>query len=158
MIRDRTAAANQARGDHPADDRTDETSPRSALTHDERLDLEHRPFNTNGPAVFRESLTKHVAGLKAVTLFDCLHLSGAFADSTEVAALAAHALGRFGTVAPLPSLTGASVKHAAQRAAILADDLAGVRHTDLGASLELRRASGTVLDGLQGTWARFRQC
>jgi len=158
MIQDRTATANQARDDHPADDRTDEASPRSALTHGERLDLEHRPFNTNGPAAFRESLTKHVAGLKAVILFDLLYLSGNLADSPEVAALAAHALGRFGSLALLPSLTGAWVKHAAQGAAILADDLAGMRHADLGASLELRRSSGTVLDGLQGPWARFRQC
>ena len=33
-----------------------------------------------GPAAFRESLTKHVAGLKAVTPFDRLYLSGASAD------------------------------------------------------------------------------
>ena len=158
MIRDRTATANQARDAHPADDRTDAPSPRSALTHGERLDLEHRPINTNGRAAFRESLTKHVAGLKAVTLCDRLYLSGDLADSPEVAALAAHALGRFGTLALLPSLTGAWVKHAEQGAAILADDLAGPRNADLGASLELRLASGTVLDGLQRPWARYRQC
>ncbi len=154
MIRDRTAAANQARGDHPEEDRADETRPRIALTHGERLDLEPRHCKTTGPAAFRESQTKHIAELKAVTLFDRLHPSGALADSPEGAALAAHALGRFGTVAPLPSLSGALVKHAA----ILADDLAGGRHADLGASLELRRASGTVLDDPQGTWLRFRQC
>src|SRR5512135_2543138 len=152
MIRDRTAAANQARGNHPADDRTDETRPRSDLTHGERLDLEHRHCNTTGPAACRESQTKHVAGLKAVTPFDRLHLSGASADRPEVAALAAHALGPFGSLAPLPLLAGAWVKHATQGAAILADGLAGGRHTDLGALHELRRASGTVLDGLQGPW------
>lgn len=103
----------------------------------------------DGPAAVRESLVKHVAGLRAVTPFDRLYLSGAGADRPEIAALAFEALGRFGSVAPLPSLPGARVKHAAQGAALLADGLAGGRHADLVASLRLRDAAGSVLDWLR---------
>ncbi|SIN78202.1 Predicted butyrate kinase, DUF1464 family [Singulisphaera sp. GP187] len=103
-----------------------------------------------GPDAFRESLTKHVAGLKAVTPFDRIYLSGASADRPELAALAHAALEPLGAVIPLRSLPGAWVKHAAQGAALLADGLAGGRHAGLVASLELAGASGTVWDGLRG--------
>ena len=96
-----------------------------------------------GPAAFRESLVKHVAALQAVTPFGRIYLSGARAD------LAEGVLDRFGTVAALPALPGAWVKHAAQGAALLADGLAGGRHADLVASLQLHRAAGTALDGLR---------
>ncbi len=55
---------------------------------------------------------------------------------------ATEALARFGAVAPLPSLPGAWVKHAAQGAALLADGLAGGRHADLVESFALARRRG----------------
>jgi predicted butyrate kinase (DUF1464 family) len=98
---------------------------------------------------FREGLHKAVAGLRAATPFDEVVLSGrlleaepALADEVEID------LRAFGGVARLGGLPGAWVKHAAQGAALLADGLAGGRHADLVASLELRRAGGTALDGL----------
>ncbi|AGA29112.1 putative butyrate kinase [Singulisphaera acidiphila DSM 18658] len=103
-----------------------------------------------GPDAFRESLTKHVAGLKAVTPFDRIYLSGALAERPDLAALARAALEPLGTLIPLRSLSGAWVKHAAQGAALLADGLAGGHHAGLVASLELANASGTVWDGLRG--------
>ncbi len=101
-----------------------------------------------GIAAFGESLTRHVAGLKAVTHFDRLYLSGSSARDLEVAAAATSALERFGTLISLPSLPGAWVKHAAQGSALLADGLAGGRNADLAASLRLDQASGTVWDHL----------
>ena len=102
-----------------------------------------------GCDAFRESLIKTVAGVRAVTPFDCVYLSGAAADRPEIAAMAASALAPFGAVRPLPSLPGAWVKHAAQGSALLADGLAGGRNADLVESLELRGASGTALDHLR---------
>jgi predicted butyrate kinase (DUF1464 family) len=102
-----------------------------------------------GPAAFRESLTKHVAGLKAVTPFDRIYLSGGSAGRPEIAALAAEALGGLGTLIPLSSLAGAWVKHAAQGAALLADGLAGGPHAELVESLALHSSSGTVWDHLR---------
>ncbi|MBX6314497.1 MAG: DUF1464 family protein [Isosphaeraceae bacterium] len=96
-----------------------------------------------GPAAFGESLVKHVAGLKAITPFERIYLSGARAD------LAEGLLAGLGAVAPLPALPGAWVKHAAQGSALLADGLAGGRNADLVESLRLREASGTVWDGLR---------
>ena len=104
-----------------------------------------------GPAAFVESLTKHVAGLKAVTPFDRLYLSGSSARDPEIAATVTSALERFGVLFPLPSLPGAWVKHAAQGSALLADGLVGGRHADLVASLQLDQASGTVWDHLSST-------
>lgn len=109
-------------------------------------------LGAEGPSAFRESLTKHVAGLKTVTPFERIYLSGASAERPDVAALARAALEPLGSVVPLPNLPGAWVKHAAQGAALLADGLAGGRHADLVAALELPRASGTVLD-----WIRIPQ-
>jgi predicted butyrate kinase (DUF1464 family) len=100
-------------------------------------------LGSEGPDAFRESLVKHVAGLQAVTPFRRIYLSGARAD------LAGGWLDRFGEVVPLPNLPGAWVKHAAQGAALLADGLAGGRNADLVEAMELRRASGTALDGLR---------
>jgi predicted butyrate kinase (DUF1464 family) len=103
----------------------------------------------DGPAAFREALRKHVAGLKAVTPFDRIYLSGGSADRAEIAALAAEALEGLVTLRVLPMLAGAWVKHAAQGAALLADVLSGGRHADLVESLDLRNASGTVWDYLR---------
>jgi predicted butyrate kinase (DUF1464 family) len=97
----------------------------------------------DGPAAFRESLVKHVAGLKAVTPFERIYLAG------SSAALAEGVLDSLGDVRPLPSLEGAWVKHAAQGSALLADGLAGGRFAGLVESLALRWASGTIWDNLR---------
>jgi predicted butyrate kinase (DUF1464 family) len=102
-----------------------------------------------GPEAFRESLTRHVAGLQAITPFERIHLSGAGAERPDVAALARRALEPLGTLAMLPPLAGAWVKHAAQGSALLADGLAGGRHLDLVRRLALDRAAGRVDDGLR---------
>ena len=105
-----------------------------------------------GLDAFRESLIKHVAGpegrhpvrsplpLRRLGRPPRDRRPGASRRSSPV---------RHASI-PLPSLPGAWVKHAAQGAALLADGLAGGRHADLVASLELARASGTVWDGLRG--------
>jgi predicted butyrate kinase (DUF1464 family) len=101
-----------------------------------------------GPDALRESLVKHLAGLQAVTPFERIYLSGRGLEQPEIAQLAAAALGRFGRVAPLPSLDGAWVKHAAQGSALLADALAGGQHARIAESLRLAAASGSVWDAL----------
>jgi predicted butyrate kinase (DUF1464 family) len=103
----------------------------------------------DGPDAFRESLTKHIAGLRAVTPFERIYLSGGSAERPEIAALATEALKGLGVLHRLPSLAGAWVKHAAQGAALLADGLAGGSHADLVESLALRASSGTVWDHLR---------
>jgi predicted butyrate kinase (DUF1464 family) len=122
---------------------------RSPLSKDSLFRGGLRDLGPEGPDAFRESLIKHAAGLKAVTPFERIYLSGASADRPEIAALARAALEPLGTVVPLGSLPGAWVKHAAQGAALLADGLAGGRHAGLVASFELARAAGTVWDGLR---------
>jgi predicted butyrate kinase (DUF1464 family) len=102
-----------------------------------------------GPDAFRESLVKHVAGLRAVTPFDRIYLSGIAAARAEIAQLATEALSPFGALLPLPSLPGAWVKHAAQGSALLADGLAGGSHAGLVESLALGAAAGTVWDHLR---------
>jgi predicted butyrate kinase (DUF1464 family) len=104
-------------------------------------------LGAEGPAALTESLRKHVAGLRAVTPFDRLYLSGAGRERPEVAAAVAEALAGLGEAVALPSLPGATVKHAAQGAALIADGLVGGRHADLVESLALRRSSGTIRDG-----------
>lgn len=121
----------------------------SPLTKDHLFRGGLRDLGPDGPAAFRESLAKHVAGLQAVTPFERIYLSGAAADRPEIAALARAALAPLGTLIPLDSLPGAWVKHAAQGSALLADGLAGGRHAELVASLEFAGATGTVWDGLR---------
>jgi predicted butyrate kinase (DUF1464 family) len=106
-------------------------------------------LGAEGPDAFRESLVKHVAGLRAVTPFDRIYLSGIATAQSEVAQLAVDALRPFCTVLPLASLPGAWVKHAAQGAALLADGLAGGHSVGLVESLALRAAAGTVWDYLR---------
>jgi predicted butyrate kinase (DUF1464 family) len=106
-------------------------------------------LGAEGPAAFRESLTRHVAALQAVTPFDRLYLSGAAVEQAEIARLATEALAGFGRLERLGSLPGAWVKHAAQGSALLADGLAGGRHADLVESLGLRQAAGGVCDYLR---------
>jgi predicted butyrate kinase (DUF1464 family) len=101
-----------------------------------------------GPAAWSESLIKHLAGLKAVTPFERIYLSGRGLEQPEIARLAVEALARFGQLIPLSCLAGAWVKHAAQGSAILADALAGGRSAPLAESLRLASASGSVWDVL----------
>ncbi len=99
-----------------------------------------------GLDAFRESLRKHVAGLRSVTRFDRVYLSGSGLDRPEIAESVSRALDGLGDATPLPSLPGAWVKHASQGAALIADGLAGGCNADLIESLELRHASGTIGD------------
>src|SRR5262249_40336909 len=89
-----------------------------------------------GPAAFRESLTKQIAGLQAVTPFERIYLSGEALKRAEIAEFAGESLARFGRVTSLPSLPGAWVKHAAQGSTLLADALAGGQFGPLAESLE----------------------
>jgi predicted butyrate kinase (DUF1464 family) len=107
------------------------------------------PDPVMGRRHFRESLVRAVAGLRAVTPFERVVLSGLLPDAEpglrdEVTA----DLAPFGEVMRLDGLPGAWVKAAAQGAALLADGLAGGRHAALVDRLQLRGAAGTVLDGL----------
>ena len=71
-------------------------------------------------------------------------------DRPEVREVTAIGLGGLGLeIVPLANLPGAWVKHAAQGSALLADGLAGGDNADLVEALALRRASGTILDGLR---------
>jgi predicted butyrate kinase (DUF1464 family) len=102
----------------------------------------------SGPEAFRESLTRHVAGLQAITPFERIYVSGAGLDRPEIARLVWSALGPLGRVTPLPALPGAWVKHAAQGSALLADALAGGTAAPLAEAIGLREANGTILDAL----------
>jgi predicted butyrate kinase (DUF1464 family) len=107
------------------------------------------PIPEAGQRWFREELFKAVAGLRAVTPFDEIVLSGRLLESEpEVAARVEGDLKQLAPVVRLSSLPGAWVKHAAQGAALLADGLAGGDSAMLVAQLQLRQASGSVLDFL----------
>jgi predicted butyrate kinase (DUF1464 family) len=102
-----------------------------------------------GRTLFRESLVRAVAGLRAVTPFGHVVLSGRLAETQpDLCAEVAADLGRFGEVSRSVGLPGAWVKAAAQGAALLADGLAGGRASALVDHLRLREAAGTVLDWL----------
>ncbi len=74
---------------------------RSPLSKDDLFRGGLLDLGPDGPDAFRESLIKHVAGLKAVTPFDRLYLSGASAERPEIAALAATRRSRqFGDLDP----------------------------------------------------------
>ncbi len=102
-----------------------------------------------GPLAFRESLVKRLAGLHAVTPFDRLYVSGRGLRQPEVAGLVDEAARRFGTGIRLPMLPGATVKHAAQGSAILADALAGGRFAPVAEVLQIQFASGSLWDALK---------
>ncbi len=101
-----------------------------------------------GPAAFRESLRRHVAGLRSITPFDCVYLEGSGLTRPEIARLLELALSDLVEILPLPTIPGAWVKHAAQGSALIADGLAGGSYMSLVAYLRLREASGTALDHL----------
>jgi predicted butyrate kinase (DUF1464 family) len=108
-------------------------------------------------AAFLESLVKTVAGLCGLhepsDRFEKIVLSGrlfgaesAFVESLHLTeTLAPFARSAYEVVA-LPSLPGATVKEAAQGAAIIADGLAGGNYAPLVDGLKLRGATGTALD------------
>lgn len=102
-----------------------------------------------GIAALAESVCRTAAGLRAVTPFRDVVLSGRLLEEElEVAARVTAALATVATVERLAPLPGAWVKHAAQGAAVLADGLAGGRYAPLVARLQLDAANGTVLDRL----------
>jgi predicted butyrate kinase (DUF1464 family) len=103
-----------------------------------------------GRALLCEAVVKAVAGLRAVTPFKEIVLSGRLLEvEPAVGQAVAAALSTLGPVALLEPLPGAWVKQAAQGAALLADGLAAGRHAGLVESLALRHAAGTVLDWLR---------
>ena len=65
---------------------------RSPLSKEDLFRGGLQDLGTIGPQAFRESITKHVAGLKAVTLFERIYLSGASAAVPEIVLLATKAL------------------------------------------------------------------
>ncbi|HTU90471.1 MAG TPA: DUF1464 family protein, partial [Gemmataceae bacterium] len=100
-----------------------------------------------GRQMFRESLVKSVSGLRSLTRFDEVVLSGRLLESEpELVEEVAADLSLMARVMILESLPGAWVKHAAQGAALLADGLAGVCYAKLVEHVALKTASGTVLD------------
>ena len=108
------------------------------------------PDVATGRTRFVEGLLKAAAGLRAVTPFTEIVLSGRLLETEpELGHQVAAALGAVAPVVWLESLPGAWVKHAAQGAAVLADGLAGGRHTALVERLRIKEATGTVLDWLR---------
>jgi predicted butyrate kinase (DUF1464 family) len=105
-------------------------------------------LGTPGPHAFRESLVKHLAGLQAVTPFERIYLSGRGLTQPGIADLVNEAAARFGRAVKLANLPRASVKHAAQGSAILADALAGGRFVPLAESLQLTSAEGSVWESV----------
>jgi predicted butyrate kinase (DUF1464 family) len=102
-----------------------------------------------GQSWFREELVRAVAGLKSVTDFDEIVLSGRLLEvEPDVAAQVEADLERLAPVVRLKPLAGACVKHAAQGAAVLADGLAGGSWAGLVEHLEIRKSAGSVLDYL----------
>jgi predicted butyrate kinase (DUF1464 family) len=102
-----------------------------------------------GKQMFREALRKAVAGLRAVTKFEEVVLSGRLLETEpELAEQVALDLSLLARVIMLESLPGVWVKHAAQGAAVIADGLAGGRYAPVIEQLALKSASGTVLDWL----------
>jgi predicted butyrate kinase (DUF1464 family) len=99
-----------------------------------------------GPDAFRESLTRHVAGLQAITPFERIYLSGLALERPDIASLARDALSKLGQLNVLPSLEGAWVKHAAQGSALLADGLAGGSFSPVVQSLALEQSRGSIWD------------
>jgi predicted butyrate kinase (DUF1464 family) len=105
---------------------------------------------SEGCAWLREALVKTVAGLRTVTAFERVVLSGRLLETEPGLVNAVEAdLGAFGKVTRLESLPEAWVKHAAQGAALIADGLAGGSHGGFVKRLALCQAAGTVLDWLR---------
>ena len=99
-----------------------------------------------GPAAFRESLRKHVAGLQAVTPFERIYLSGAGLERPEMTRPDRRGPGPVRPRLSRCRAPGAWVKHAAQGSALLADALAGGRFAPVANALELHSARGIHLE------------
>jgi predicted butyrate kinase (DUF1464 family) len=100
---------------------------------------------------FRERLIQAVAGLRAVTAFDEVVLTGRLLETqSELANAVTLDLARFVPVVQLGRLSDAWVKHAAVGAAAIANGLLGGAWSLVVEALQLTRATGTVLDGLLG--------
>ncbi len=105
-----------------------------------------------GPDAFRESLARHLGGLRAVTPFERIYLSGAGLNRQDIAEFTVQAVAPFGQHARLSTLPGAWVKHAAQGSALLADALAGGKFVAVAESLELRSAAGSIHGVVNRAW------
>lgn len=96
-----------------------------------------------------ESLIRQVAGLRAVTPFEEIILSGRLLEQKpQWQDRIVEALQPIAPVRVLKSLPNAWVKHAAQGAAIIADGLSGGQWKPWLEWTEIHKASGTVLDWL----------
>jgi predicted butyrate kinase (DUF1464 family) len=103
-----------------------------------------------GEAWLCESVVKAVVGVQAICPFAEILLSGRLLETEpRLTDRLVQALAQFGRVELLESWPGAWVKQAAQGAALLADGLAGGTCQELVAQLELRQATGSVLDWLK---------
>lgn len=96
----------------------------------------------------RESLIQQAAALTALTKVDRVVLQAHGVTDEAVRQQIERDLEQFAPVSPLRELPGATLKHAAQGAAIIADGLAGGRFRELVAHLKIERASGSILDHL----------
>jgi predicted butyrate kinase (DUF1464 family) len=104
----------------------------------------------DGTRLLCESVLKVVAGLRAVTPFERIYLSGRLSElQPELIHAVERELATFATVERLAALPGAWVKHAAQGAALLADGLVGGAARTLVDRLRLREARGSVIDWLR---------
>jgi predicted butyrate kinase (DUF1464 family) len=107
------------------------------------------PGPWQGERAFREGIQKAIAGLQAVTPFPEVVLSGRLLETEpELIARVEQDLSASAEVVRLRSLPGAWVKAAAQGSALFADGLAGGKESPLLECLQVRAASGTVLDWL----------
>jgi len=121
----------------------------SPLTKDDLFRGGVRDLGALGESAFVESLRKHLSALHSVTNFETVYLSGAALVDPVIRRGCEDALKGIATPILLDSLPGVWVKHAAQGAALVADGLVGGVNADLIDSLELRHASGTILDGVR---------
>ena len=96
-----------------------------------------------------ESVLQTTGGLAAVHTVDQIVLQAHGLTNEKVLNRIESELGRLGNVDRLQSLPGAKLKCAAQGAALVADGLAGGRMKTLVERLEIRNASGSVLDHLR---------
>jgi predicted butyrate kinase (DUF1464 family) len=105
------------------------------------------PAHAEGWTALLEAATKAVRGLAAsVAAPDEVVLSGRLARLPELVAALGSSLG---DIAPVIALVPGRASAAAYGGALLADALAGGRHSLLAEALRLREASGTALDHLR---------
>jgi predicted butyrate kinase (DUF1464 family) len=108
-----------------------------------------RAPDDEGREELAESLAKAVGALATIAPVDTVVLSGEGLRDERLQEKVEARLAAQLPVTPLNALPGASLKQAAQGAALIADGLAGGRHANLVEHLELEAASGDVLDYLR---------